>query len=275
MPVVPNVGFSFVLADANRYVVVIKIDRGVNKPYLYFENEGICKFFTRRGNRKQTMSYMEIRNNFLQSRLLSEEIKRFRKERLEHYKSENPQKPIAVFHIIPEDFLNENQRELYDLIKEENMNYHSFFNGLSMGLTVPNVDGVCFPDYGYEHGDFLQLYNNGVTELLYWVETRERQEESWILGVKLLEKVDALIDGTMKFYQRMGKHIPVYICTSILGCKGLWSDKDFYCDYVGQVDRDEIYCMPIEIKDIIDETAIDEMREKVHKTIKYALGIRK
>ena len=148
LPVVPNVGFSFVLADANRYVVVIKIDRGVNKPYLYFENEGICKFFTRRGNRKQTMSYMEIRNNFLQSRLLSEEIKRFREERLEHYKSENTQKPIAVFHIIPEDFLNE----------------------------------------------------NGITELFYWVETREGREESWIIGVKLLEKVNALIDGTMKFY---------------------------------------------------------------------------
>ena len=73
----------------------------------------------------------------------------------------------------------------------------------------------------------------------------------------------------------MGKHIPVYICTSIFGCKGLWSDNDFYCDYVGQVDRDEIHCMPIEIKDIIDETAIDEMREKVHKTTKYAFGIRK
>lgn len=69
-----------------------------------------------------------------------------------------------------------------------------------MGHTVPNVDGVCFPDYGYEHGDFLQLYNNGITELFYWVETREGREESWIIGVKLLEKVDALIDGTMKFY---------------------------------------------------------------------------
>ena len=43
-----------------------------------------------------------------------------------------------------------------------------------MGHTVPNVDGVCFPDYGYEHGDFLQLYNNGVTELFYWVETSQR-----------------------------------------------------------------------------------------------------
>ena len=275
LPVVPNVGFAFVLVGANRYVVVIKIDRGVNKPYLYIENEGICKFFTRRGNRKQAISYMEIRNNFLQSRLLSEEIKMFRKERLEYYKNENPQKPIAVFHIIPEDFLNENQMELYDLIKEKNVNYHSFFNGLSMGHTVPNVDGVCFPDYGYEHGDFLQLYNNGVTELFYWIETRVRKEESWISVARLLEKMDELIEGTGKFYKRIEKHTPAYVCASIYGCKGLWSEDDFYCDYVGKVDRDEMYCMPIEIKDISDETAIDNMREKVHKTIKYALGTRK
>ena len=49
LPVVPNVGFSFVLADANRYVVVIKIDRGVNKPYLYFENEGDMQIFYKKG----------------------------------------------------------------------------------------------------------------------------------------------------------------------------------------------------------------------------------
>ena len=144
-----------------------------------------------------------------------------------------------------------------------------------MGHTVPNVDGVCFPDYGYEHGDFLQLYNNGVTELFYWIETRVRKEESWISVARLLEKMDELIEGTGKFYKRIEKHTPAYVCASIYGCKGLWSEDDFYCDYVGKVDRDEMYCMPIEIKDISDETAIDNMREKVHKTIKYALGTRK
>ena len=82
LPVVPKVEFSFIKLLNGNYVVVIRIYRGMYKSYLYRENEDNYRFYVRRGNRKQAMSYMEIRDDFLHSNLLSEEIKRFRKERL-------------------------------------------------------------------------------------------------------------------------------------------------------------------------------------------------
>ena len=81
MPIVPSVDFSFIHLKNERYVVIIKILKGSHKPYIYVENEGVFKFFIRRGNRKQAMSYMEISSNFLHSSLLTDEIKKFRKEK--------------------------------------------------------------------------------------------------------------------------------------------------------------------------------------------------
>lgn len=64
LPVVPKVDFSFIKLLNGNYVVVIKIYRGVYKPYLYRENEDNYRFYVRRGSRKQAMSYMEIRDDF-------------------------------------------------------------------------------------------------------------------------------------------------------------------------------------------------------------------
>lgn len=96
LPVVPKVDFSFIKLLNGNYVVVIKIYRGVYKPYLYRENEDNYRFYVRRGSRKQAMSYMEIRDDFLHSHLLAEEVKRFRKDRLLSYIEEYPNTPFAI-----------------------------------------------------------------------------------------------------------------------------------------------------------------------------------
>lgn len=62
LPVIPNVEFSYVKLSNGNYVVALKIYRGVHKPCLFKENEDNYKFYLRRGNRKQAMSYMEIRD---------------------------------------------------------------------------------------------------------------------------------------------------------------------------------------------------------------------
>lgn len=82
MPIVPTVEFSFIHLKNQRYVVIIKVSKGSHKPYIYVENEGVFKFFIRRGNRKQAMSYMEISSNFLHSSLFTDEIRKFRKEKM-------------------------------------------------------------------------------------------------------------------------------------------------------------------------------------------------
>ena len=43
------------------YVVVVHIEKGIFKPYMTVENQTVFRFFVRHGNRKNAMSYSEIR----------------------------------------------------------------------------------------------------------------------------------------------------------------------------------------------------------------------
>lgn len=278
LPVIPNVDFSYIKLVNGNYVIVLKITRGVHKPYLYKENEGDYKFFVRRGNRKQAMSYMEIRDNFLHSNLLSEEVKRFRKERLLSYIEEYPDTPFAIIQVIPEDFLNDTALTiLYNEYKDKNIKFHDLFNGLCYGHIVPNVDGICFPGYHNDYGVFLQLFNNGISELFYRLDLdiRVRQGEKWLWAPGILEKMRELVEDTKKLYSLLERHAVAYVCVTISGCKGLWSDEDFRTDYFGKVDRNEINCMPVEIHDITDDEMVEEAINKCKMIINYSVGRRK
>lgn len=278
LPVVPNVDFSYIKLLNGNYVIVLKITRGVHKPYLYKENEGDYKFFVRRGNRKQAMSYMEIRDDFLHSNLLSEEVKRFRKERLLSFIEEYPDTPFAIIQVIPEDFLNDTAMTiLYNEYKDKNIKFQDLFNGLCYGHIVPNVDGICFPDYHNDYGVFLQLFNNGISELFYRLDLdiRVRQGEKWLWTPGILEKMRELVEDTKKLYSLLERHAAAYVCVTISGCKGLWSDEDFRTDYFGKVDRNEINCMPVEIHDITDNEMVEEAINKCKMIINYSVGRRK
>ena len=276
MPVVPIVDFSFVQLKNGNYIVIMKIFKGIHKPYIFIENEGIFKFFVRRGNRKQAMSYMEIRNYFLQSNLLADEIKNFRNQKMLSYQQDLNRTPFALIQMIPRDFFETSERvALYDVFRKGELNFHNIFDGLCYGHAFPNVDGICFPSYDYDNGIVLQLYNNGITELIYKVAIREKQGENWIWGSGIVQHAQDLIQGTARLYEKMKKHSAMYVCISIFGCKGLWSDEDFYSDYYAKVDRDEIFCMPLEIYDILDSKNVSEVMEECKKMINYSLGIRK
>lgn len=275
MPIVPVVDFSFIQLKNERYVVIIKISKGSHKPYIYVENEGVFKFFIRRGNRKQAMSYMEISSNFLHSSLLTDEIKKFRKDKMLMYREEQKGIPFALIQVIPDDFFsNHAGNVLYDIYKERKLNLHNIFDGLCFGHAVPNVEGICFPDYDYDNGVFVQIYNNGATELFYKVETREKQGEPWIWYPGIINQMESLLQGTARLYKEIGQRSTMYVCVSIFGCKGMWSEYDFGNDYAAKVDRNEIYCMPLEIGDILDESIVSDRMAECKKMICYSLGRR-
>lgn len=97
--------------EANRYIVVLHVLRGYYKPYVCREGEDKYKFFIRRGNKKQSMSYSELRSIFNQSLTLAEEIKRFREETAKKWMDQqigilDIAIPFALIQVIPETFRN-------------------------------------------------------------------------------------------------------------------------------------------------------------------------
>ena len=285
-PVTPEVKFVFVRLDNEKYVVILYIQRGLHKPYITEESEGKFRFYVRHGNKKQTMSYTEMQSAFLNAAMLSEDIRSFRKVRLNDYKEEQGH-PFALVHIIPATFKNQSDSiSMYDLRKSGKLIFESLFNGMVHDRPVPNVDGVYFPnykqeDYDYEH---LQIFNNGTIELRMYLIVHETNKkdphlktEQWVDTLEFWEELQKLIDDTSEMYKKLDRAVPMYICVTIYGCKGLWN---YETNLVGvntptKVDRNEIICIPIEIRNILNDEQRERGKEDCVRMTKYSLGIRK
>ena len=282
-PTVPEVDFSFISIQDDKYVVVLHIQRGLYKPYITEEPEGQFHFYIRHGNKKQAMSYTEIRNGFLNAAMLSEDIKSFRKERLEEHITE-AKKPFALVQIIPATFRSD-YVPMYDMYREGKLDFDDLFNGMIRDRAVPNVDGVYFPDYS-KLRDFekLQIFNNGTVELKIDFEIREQNSKSqqlkterYLIIFDFVEELKNLIYGTSTMYQKLGRSTAMYVCVTIVGCKDLWNytANAYGANTPTKVDRNQIVCMPIELRNIQDDQQVREGIENCIRMTKYSLGIRK
>lgn len=282
-PTVPEVDFSFIPIQDGKYVVVLYIQRGLYKPYITEEPEGQFHFYIRHGNKKQAMSYTEIRNGFLNAAMLSEDIKSFRKERLEEHITEM-KKPFALVQVIPATFRSD-YVPMYDMYREGKLDFDNLFNGMIRDRAVPNVDGVYFPDYS-KLRDFekLQIFNNGTVELKIDFEIREQNSKSqqlkterYLIIFDFVEELKNLIYGTSTMYRKLGRSTAMYVCVTIVGCKDLWNytANAYGANTPTKVDRNQIVCMPIEIRNIQDDQQVREGMENCIRMTKYSLGIRK
>ena len=263
--------------------MILHIQRGLYKPYITEEPEGQFHFYIRHGNKKQAMSYTEIRNGFLNAAMLSEDIKSFRKERLEEHITEM-KKPFALVQVIPATFRSD-YIPMYDMYREGKLNFDDLFNGMIYDRAVPNVDGVYFPDYS-EQRDFeqLQIFNNGAVELKIDFEIREENSQSrqlkterYLIIFDFEAELRKLIQGTSQMYQKLGRSTAMYVCVTIVGCKDLWNYtvNAYGANTPTKVDRNQIVCTPIEIRNIQDDEQVRESIENSIRMTKYSLGIRK
>lgn len=159
--------------------------------------------------------------------MLSEDIKSFRKERLEEHITEM-KKPFALVQVIPATFRSDCV-PMYDLYREGKLNFDDLFNGMIYDRAVPNVDGVYFPDYSEQRNfEQLQIFNTGAVELKMDFEIREQNSRSqqlkterYLIIFDFEAELRKLIQGTSKMYQKLGRSTAMYVCVTIVGCKGL------------------------------------------------------
>ena len=78
-------------------------------------------------------------------------------------------------------------------------------------------------------------------------------------------------------YRKLERSTTMYVCVTIVGCKGMWNYiPDAYGENLStKVDRNQILCMPVEIRDILDEEQVKNGIENCIRMVKYSLGIRK
>lgn len=275
-PVMPNVEFSFISVD-DGYVVVVHIEKGIFKPYMTVEDQTIFRFWIRRGNRKEVMSYSEISNNFLHVASLATEIKRFRTERISELLEDNVGM-FGVIHVIPATFTNPADFiPMYDLGKTGGIRLPEQLYNYTMGNMVPNVDGIWFPsEDGLRDFELLRLFNNGAVELKYNLYTHSYRNEEFLISLEFLNAIEDIVEGTAEIYRSLSKHVTMYICTSIIGCKGYrnYDNRSLSFPNISKIDRNRILCNPIEIKDILDAETVEKMINESKKMTRYALGMK-
>jgi hypothetical protein len=275
-PSMPAVEFDFIPVN-NDYVVVVHIEKGIFKPYMTVEDQTIFRFFVRHGNHKEAMSYSEINNSFLHAASLSGEIKRFRLERLSELLEDNTGK-FGVIHVIPATFTNQADFvPMCDLYKTGKLPVPNQLNSYIRGKMIPNVDGVWFPsEDGLRDFELLRLFNNGTVELKYDLYTKTYMNEEYLISDEFINAIEDIVEGTVEIYKTLDRIFSVFVCTSILGCKGYWNYE--YIRTIravpSKIDRDRILCSPIEIKDISDAENVEETIEECKKMTRYALGMR-
>lgn len=275
-PAIPPVDFAFI-NTANGYVVVIHIEKGIFRPYITVEDQTAFRFFVRRGNRKEPMSYSEISTNYLHAASLATEIKRFRVERLSELIEDNPGM-FGVIQVIPATFTNHaDMIPFCDLCKGGKVSIPIQLQQFTRGRMLPNVDGVWFPsEDGLRDFQLLRLFNNGSVELKDNLSTRKIRGEEYLWSDEFIQSIEDVVDGTVEIYKALDKNPTVYVCVSIIGCKGYWNynSNNIIHPLPSKVDRDRIMCSPIEIKDISDAQNVEEMIEECKKMTRYALGLR-
>ena len=185
---------------------------------------------------------------------------------------------FGVIHVIPATFTNSTDFiPICDLCKAGKVPIPIQLNSYMRGRMLPNVDGVWFPsEDGLRDFQLLRLFNNGSVELKNNLYTTKIKDVDYLISDEFIQSIGDIVEGTAEIYKALDRNPSVYVCTSIIGCKGYWNydSRNAIHPLPSKVDRDRIICTPIEIKDISDDENVEEMIEECKKMTRYALGKR-
>lgn len=274
MPKAPPVRFQFVKLVSGRYIVIIFIDHDYYAPYLHLEDQKNYKIYKRDGNQKTTIGYTELKNMFVQSRVLETEILEFRKRRIEYYNDQGTER-FLLYHIIPESFLSD-RRELFLIERRKSISLAAVFAGAGIDTrSTPCVDGLRFANtYGDEKAI---IYNTGVVEFLLPLKTYigTVEDRFFLYPEAVWDKIDYVSQGYQSIMPEFFGNQRYFGCVSIVGCKDITSEGSDFPRFETVIDRNEIVCEPIVFTKIEEKDVFYTDLKRLHLEYILALGIKR
>jgi len=274
MPKMPPIQFHFVKLASGKYIVIIFIDHDYYAPYLHLEDQKNYKIYKREENQKTTIGYTELKNMFVQSRVLETEILEFRKRRIEYYKEEDIEQ-FMLYHIIPESFLND-RKELFLIEKQKNISFAAVFSGAGIDTrSTPCVDGLRFSNT-YEE-EQATIYNTGVVEFLLPLKTYVGtvRDRPYFYSKDVWEKIDHVSQGYQDIMHEFFGNQRYFGCVSIFGCKGITSEGDELRRFETVIDRNQIVCVPVVFSKMEEKNLFYLDLKRLHLEYLLALGIKR
>lgn len=284
LPRIPSVQFSFISLANGKFVVVIYIRSDGYKPYIHIENESNYKVYKRIGNGKKSVGYVELKNMFNQSLSIENEVQLFRQNRIDFYRNQEDTddcrySKFLLLHIIPDTFTDSTYRKNLFVLQKTNskLKFSKIFEDCGCECYPrTNVDGLCYPSYrGSLEGS---INNNGIVECFWPVQEsldiNGRYPNGYFPSGYFWGKLENVIRNYIDTMKPLLETKRLFLCVSVLGCKGVMSENNFERAVVGYIDRNTIKCNPIVIDDIDDEDAINLSIKWLLIEYSLALGIK-
>lgn len=281
MPKMPSLQFGYIPLENGRFVVVIQIHRDDFTPYLHLENEMNYMAYKRVGNGKTPIGYVELKNMFNQSLSIENEIQAYRQRRIAYYRSQEDTEDkrysqFMLVHVIPDTFIDSSYRKNMFILQRKNprLSLGSIFNnGYN---SQPNADGLRFPDYRETAVGLLT--NQGIAEyfapLMETLYPSDKHPYGYFPCDYHWEQIEKIVKKYISIMKSILETKRLFICISVLGCKGVTTNDSFERYYKGHIDRDTVLCVPISINDIDNETEVDNSIKWLKIEYYLSLGIK-
>lgn len=279
-PRIPNCKFRFIPLENGKHIVIILVLHDAFAPYLHLEDEKNYRAYKRVGNGKMPIAYTELKRMFVQSVALEKEIEKFRKERIEYFRSVGRQR-FFLFQIIPDTFVDTSYNRLaYALDKQNRGELSGIFTMFEcMSRTFPTVDGLIMSQHHAHHEHICQIFNNLSVEAFDSLRGEIHKcnsgetEYFYFPWSYIFDKVEELLRA---YFAKVGRHLStmrVFACMSILDCNGLVTEMDFCRSTMSSIDRNELLIAPCVFEDILNQDTIELSMKQLKLSFLLALGI--
>jgi len=230
--------------SGKKNIFIFRVNKSWVEPHRVIY-EGHDKFYSRNSAGKYALDTNELKSAFNLSQTLTEQINKFKTERITQLISDNL--PLLfydggkiVLHLIPLESFSPNYRiDLNPIINEPAKLKPIYASGWSYRI---NLEGVL--SYSGDRNDkshsYIQLYRNGIIEAVEGLMLSAEREKKYIPSVAYEIELIKSLREFLNLTKELGINMPIVIFLTLIGVNGYEMAVDrmrFWGDYY-KIDKD-------------------------------------
>lgn len=230
--------------DKSKFILIFRINKSWIGPHRVIY-KGHDKFYSRNSAGKYPLDVNELRIAFNISQTLTEQISRFRIERIAELLANNLPLPFydggrIVLHLIPLESFTPNYNINLDFVINNPTKLRPIYSaGLSHRVNLEGVLSYSGGRDGKVHS-YVQLYRNGIIEAVEGLMLNADREKKYIPSVAYEQELIKSLGEFLNLYKELGINMPIVIFLTLIGIKGYEMAVDrmkFLGEYY-KIDRD-------------------------------------
>jgi len=230
--------------SGKKNIFIFRVNKSWVEPHRVIY-EGHDKFYSRNSAGKYALDTNELKSAFNLSQTLTEQINKFKTERITQLISDNLPLPFydggkIVLHLIPLESFSPNYRiDLNPIINDPAKLKTLHTSGWSYRI---NLEGVLSYSGGRndKSHSYIQLYRNGIIEAVEGLMLSAEREKKYIPSVAYEIELIKSLREFLNLTKELGINMPIVIFLTLIGVNGYEMAVDrmrFWGDYY-KIDKD-------------------------------------